>query len=88
MKENLLLFTGLKQQELSAEWTTTEATVFCAKTLRMFQPKKHLIWLTLGPHTGTLGGSFAAGTLYTHIYVSTDVHVTYTCQHYQFGTAL
>ena len=50
-------------------------------------PKKHLKWLTLGPHAGTLGGSFAAGTLYTHIYVSTNVHFTYTCKHYEFGTA-
>ena len=74
MKENLLLFTGLKQQELSAEWTTTETTVFCAKTLRIFPPKKHLLWLTFNTPDRNTWGSFAAGTLYTHICISTDIH--------------
>ena len=58
-----------------------------SKVAVVIQKKSSTIWLTSGPHSGPLGGSFAAGTLYTHIYESTDVHVTYTCKHYQFETA-
>ena len=39
-----------------------------------FSHKEHVIMLTLASHTGTFWGPWAAGTLCTHMHVSTDIH--------------
>ena len=75
MKQNLLLFTGLKQQELSAEWTTTKATVFLCKNSPDPSPNKTPNMADFSTPYKNTWESFAAGILYTHMYVCTDMYV-------------
>ena len=54
--------------------------ILYAETLWQSCKKKPSTMLqTSGTHGGPLGGLFAVGTLYTHVYEITYVHVTNTC---------